>query len=77
MVFFAFSRVLFPSSGHGEITSMLLTDGIVLLGAWSVSSVKCTLIPMRCHFRLYQERGVDGMCSKHFNLVNSLIWWAT
>lgn len=74
-----FPGVFFPSSGHGEITSMLLTDVIVqsLLGAWSVSSVKCALIPVRCHFRLYRERGVDGMCGKHFNLVNSLIWCAT
>lgn len=45
---FTFARVFFfPSSMHGEVTSVLLTDVIMqsLLGAGSVSSIKWTLIP--------------------------------
>lgn len=47
MIFFAFARVFFPSSEHREVMSVLLPDVLMqsLLGAGSVSSVKCTLIP--------------------------------
>lgn len=55
MLFFAFARVFVPKSVHGEAMSVLHVGVTMqsLLEARSVSSVKCTLIPMKCHFSLY------------------------
>lgn len=66
-----FPLVLYIGKSH------LCSSQMLSPGSQECQFYKMHFDPMRCHFSLYPEWGVDGMCGKHFNLVNSLIWSAT